>query len=153
LEFQLPVFDRNQGARSAARLEAAAAEEDRVALTAVFDAQRAAARQALEALEEAGDRFDAGWSSALELAVESAEARYALGEGTLTELLDGRRARLDALVDFEAWRMQLFAWRARLGRRSGAALTDRVLCDPSPSSSNGGGLPRGAAEPSQEASR
>lgn len=129
---ELPVFDRNQGARDAAMREATAARIEQDRLTTLLQSDRAAARQALDALEDAGSRFDQGWADALARAVESAEARYALGEGTLTELLDSRRARLNALSDFEGWRMSMFGWRARLVRRSGVEATDQILCNPSP---------------------
>ncbi len=129
---ELPVFDRNQGARDAAMREATAASIEQTRLATLLQSDRAAARRALDALEEAGSRFDQGWADALARAVESAEARYALGEGTLTELLDSRRARLDALADFEGWRMSMFGWRARLVRRSGVEATDLILCNPSP---------------------
>ncbi len=132
LQLELPFFDRAQGARGAARLEASAAEADRAALSAWLEAQRAAAIQAVEALDRAGERFDDAWRAALARTVEAAEARYAMGEGTLTELLDSRRGRLDALAAFEGWRMELMGWRARAARYSGTPIHEGVFCDLAP---------------------
>jgi len=96
LEIPVPLFDRNQGTRDAARLERRAAEEDARSLAARIQAERLAALRSLEATEAAGAQFTPQWRRALERTVEAAEARYRLGEGTLTELLDSRKARLIA---------------------------------------------------------
>jgi len=128
LSIVLPVFDR-----SGASIAAAASEE--TATLAALDrverevaAERASALQGLIVLEEAGARYTIAWTAALDGAVRSAEARYRLGEGTLTELLDGRRARLQALDGYEAWRAELFTQRARLARLSGTPIDATTLC-------------------------
>jgi uncharacterized membrane protein YccC len=95
-----------------------------------LDAQHTAALRALQALEAAGSRFDEAWIRALDQAVEASEARYTLGEGTLTELLDGRRARLQALADREYWRAEWLVWRGRVARTAGRPITEDILCAP-----------------------
>jgi len=124
----LPLFDRSGAAIAAATSEEAAraSELDRVGRS--MAAERESARQGLVALEAAGERYTASWASALDQAVLSSEARYRLGEGTLTELLDGRRARLQALDDYERWRAELFTQRARLARLSGTPIDSSLLC-------------------------
>jgi len=124
----LPLFDRSGASIAAAASEEAAlqAELDRVEREAA--AERASATQGLIVLEEAGTRYTDAWSTALDLAVRSAEARYRLGEGTLTELLDGRRARLQALDGYETWRADLFGQRARVARLSGTPIDATTLC-------------------------
>lgn len=128
LEIPVPLFDRNQGTREAARLERRAAEEDARALDTQLQAQRSAALRSLDATEAAGARFTPEWRAALERTVEAAEARYRLGEGTLTELLDSRRARLMALGDFQRWQAERVTWRARAARLSGQPITAESLC-------------------------
>lgn len=141
LSMELPLFDRNRGAREAARLEARAAGAELEGLERRLAAEQTAALQALQALEAAGSRFDEAWARALDRAVEATEARYTLGEGTLTELLDGRRARLQALSDQENWRAEWLAWRAQVARTAGRPITERLLCTPGPESPGDGGSP------------
>jgi len=124
----LPLFDRSASSIAAAASEQAAmqAELDRVERQAA--SERASAQQGLIVLEEVGTRYTEAWASALDLSVRSAEARYRLGEGTLTELLDGRRARLQALDGYETWRADLFTQRARVARLSGTPIDATTLC-------------------------
>jgi cobalt-zinc-cadmium efflux system outer membrane protein len=124
----LPLFDRGGAGVEAALAEEAAyvAELDRVERSVA--AQRESLRQGLEALEAAGARYTPDWALALDQAVLSAEARYRLGEGTLTELLDGRRARLTALDGYEQWRAKLFTQRALLARNTGEPIDAAMLC-------------------------
>lgn len=140
LSVELPLFDRNQGAREAARREAMAAEAELEGLERRLAAEHAAAVDALLALETAGSRFDERWARALDRTTEAAEARYTLGEGTLTELLDGRRARLQALSDREDWRAEWLAWRARAARSAGQPITEHILCDPVPQPDGADGI-------------
>lgn len=150
LSLELPLFDRNQGAREAARLEAMASEADLEGLERRLAAEHAAAVAAFQALEAAGSRFDEAWARALDRAVEAAEARYDLGEGSLTELLDGRRARLQALSDREDWRAEWLVWRARVARTAGRPITEDILCAPAtyPGDADGGtGLAREEVRP------
>ena len=63
--------------------------------------------------------------------VTAAETRYDLGEGTLFELLDARRTRLQALDDHASWQMELWGARTRLARLSGVAPDAAVICSDS----------------------
>ncbi|NNF29266.1 MAG: TolC family protein, partial [Gemmatimonadetes bacterium] len=89
---------------------------------------RVAAREGMVALESGGAVFDEDWFNALDRAVTAAEARYELGEGTLFELLDSRRARLQALDDYHAWLAEWWAARARLARLEGRAVDADLIC-------------------------
>jgi hypothetical protein len=113
-------------------MEVGAMEEEAQALRQSLEALLAASLRSLTAVEDAGMRFTAQWRGSLERTVESAEARYRLGEGTLTELLDSRKARLAALGDFERWRAEQLSWRARVARFSGAPMDPGSLCSASP---------------------
>lgn len=130
LGLQLPVFDRSSRAVEAAAAELSAARAERRAAAVEVEAQRTAAARAMEALQAAGARFQAGWLDDLARVVEATEARYELGEGTLVELLDGRRARSEALASRERWRAAWRIQRARLLRLSGAEATPDFFCDP-----------------------
>jgi cobalt-zinc-cadmium efflux system outer membrane protein len=127
----LPVFDRASGSVRAAshELEAAAAEAERV--QRALGAEREATKRGWVTLEEAGRLYDAIWLAALDRAVSAAEARYRLGEGTLTELLDGRRARQQALDDYERWRAQMVIQSARLARLEARPIEAALVCTPS----------------------
>jgi outer membrane protein TolC len=109
---------------------AAAAELDRIVRSVA--AGQESSRRALAALESAGTRYTDEWTDALDRAVLSAEASYRLGEGSLTELLDGRRARLQALDGYERWRADLFMQRAHLARLTGAPIDASLLCGAAP---------------------
>jgi len=124
----LPLFDRSGASLAAAASEEAAMQAELARIERQAAAERASAQQGLVVLEEAGTRYTAAWAAALDLAVRSAEARYRLGEGTLTELLDGRRARLQALDGYESWRAELFTQRARVARLSGTPIDAATLC-------------------------
>jgi outer membrane protein TolC len=130
LGVELPLFDRGGRARDAAAAELRAASAELRAVEREVESRRLAAARALAALEEAGTRFRAGWVADLSRVVEATEARYELGEGTLTELLDGRRARFEALVSRERWRAAWRIQRARLLRLDGAEATPALFCDP-----------------------
>ena len=125
---ELPFFNRGGAGVQAALAEEAASTAELDQIENAVAAEREATRQALAALEAVGARYTPEWATALDLAVRSAEARYRLGEGTLTELLDGRRARLQALDDYERWRAELFTRRADLARLSGATIDASTLC-------------------------
>jgi cobalt-zinc-cadmium efflux system outer membrane protein len=124
----LPLFDRSGASVDAAIAEedAQAAELERVERSVA--AQREAARQGVLALEAAGTRYTPTWAAALDRSVVATESRYRLGEGTLTELLDGRRARLQALDDYERWRAELFSGRARFALLAGGSIDPSLLC-------------------------
>lgn len=131
LSFDLPLFDRQSRSVDAARADALGAEAAGDDLQRALDAQRAAARGALEALTEAGRHFTSpDWGADLEASVRAVEARWELGEGTLLELLDGRRARIDAISARGRWGAQWLTARARVARLNGAPLGADLICDP-----------------------
>jgi len=132
LEVPLPLFDRQSSARTAAQIEHAAAEADLESGRRTERADRVSARTALERLEAVGARFNEAWEQALEQTVISAEARYRLGEGTLTALLDGRSARYSALADRLRWEAERWALRARWLRASGNPMSSEGLCGTRP---------------------
>ncbi len=130
LGLQLPLFNRRGGVTEAASAEVAAAQADLRAAVEAVEARRSAAARALDALDEAGAGFRAGWVEDLDRVVEATEARYELGEGTLVELLDGRRARFEALASRERWRAAWRTQRALLLRLSGGEPAPDLFCDP-----------------------
>lgn len=130
LNLELPLFNRRSAAADAAAAARDASRAQLALAEASLGAERAAAREAVMALEGAGSRFRQGWVEDLAAAVEATEARYAEGEGTLTELLDGRRARLQALASRERWRAAWRVQRARLWQLSGADPGPDIFCDP-----------------------
>lgn len=127
----LPLFDRQSRAVDAARSEARAADAEARDVRRQLAADRAAADAAFDAHSDAGSHFTApGWAADLERAVESVEARWQLGEGTLMGLLDGRRARLEALAARERWAAAWLVARARARRYGGAEPTPDLFCEP-----------------------
>ena len=113
---------------AAARSRETAALADLALVEARVAARREAARRGLDALERAGGSFTESWFTALDQTVAAAEARFALGEGTLFELLDHRRARLQALDDYARWLAEWWAARAELARLSGQTPDATLLC-------------------------
>lgn len=130
LGFQLPLFDRGSRSVDAANADLASVQADLRATVEETESRRVATRRAMEALEGAGARFREGWVEDLARIVEATEARYDLGEGTLVELLDGRRARFEALAARERWRAEWRTRRAQLLRLSGVAAIPDFFCDP-----------------------
>lgn len=127
----LPLFDRQSRAVDAAAAEARSALAEARDLRRAVASERVAAREALTALAEAGAHFtDPGWGGDLERTLDAVEARWELGEGTLVELLDGRRARLDALAARERWAAAWLVARARVDRLGGTPPTPELFCDP-----------------------
>jgi cobalt-zinc-cadmium efflux system outer membrane protein len=124
----LPLFDRGRRRVEAARNAARAAQADLASVESRLEARRVAAERRLTALEEAGTVFTGGWFASLDRSVTAAETRYALGEGTLFELLDHRRARLEALDDYAAWQAEWWAARADLTRLRGRRPDASLLC-------------------------
>jgi outer membrane protein TolC len=124
----LPLFDRGSARVGASVAEEAAAEADRRDAEQRWAAALAGAEGTVGALARAGATFDAGWFAALERTVEAADARYRLGEGTLFELLDSRRARLQALEDFHAWQAEWWHAQAEVERLRGRAAPASIVC-------------------------
>ena len=124
----LPLFDRGSRGVAAARSRERAAEAELALVQARLRADRVAAERTVAALARAGAVFTEQWFQALESAVEAAEARYQLGEGSLFELLDSRRARLQALDDYATWEAEWWEARARLARLRGIQPDASILC-------------------------
>ena len=128
LSTTLPLLDRGSARMEAARGEEMAARATERDVADRLASAQAAAGDALSALESGGSAFDDDWFLALDRAVTAAEARYELGEGTLFELLDSRRARLQALDDYHAWLAEWWAARAYLARLEGRTLEGHLIC-------------------------
>lgn len=124
----LPLFDRGSRRIDAARAEYQAASEEAAAVEADLLARVVAARRSLRALESAGRGFNEAWFASLEQTVTAAEARYELGEGGLFELLDSRRARLEALDDYSVWQAEWWYARVALERLEGRELDASLIC-------------------------
>lgn len=128
-DLDLPFLSRGRAATEAARADAQAAQAERDDLAWRLEAEQGAARAAVQELEAAGSRFDAMWRADLERTLSAAQTLYNAGEGSLTELLDARRARLSALDEYEIWRAERRLARARLARSAGAEIDASLLCD------------------------
>ncbi|MEZ4422036.1 MAG: TolC family protein [Gemmatimonadota bacterium] len=128
LSTALPFFDRGTRRLAAARADEDAALAELRAAESMQSAALAATRQRLTLLEDAGRAFDAAWFDQADQAVTAAEARFSVGEGTLLELLDSRRARLQALDDYHAWQSEWWAARVDLARLEGRAPDATLLC-------------------------
>lgn len=128
LSTQLPLFDLGARRLSAARAQEQAALADQEEQASRWVAGHAAALNTLAVLQAAGESFGQQWRLDLEQTVTAAEARYELGEGTLVELLDSRRARLQALDDYHAWLAEWWGARTELARLEGRPLDASLLC-------------------------
>lgn len=124
----IPLFDRGSDRIVAAEAERQAAAIEVTATEALLAAHAASARQRLNALSEGGRGFTATWFDALERTVTAAQARYDLGEGTLFELLDSRRARLEALDDYAAWQAEWWQSRVVFARLQGREPSATSVC-------------------------
>jgi len=128
LATQLPFFDRGGervGASIADENSAVAARRD---VEERWGAAQAGASAVLASLERAGAHFDQEWVQSLAWTVSAAEARFRLGEGTLTELLDSRRARLQALDDYHVWQAEWWAARIEVERLEGRPVPASAIC-------------------------
>ena len=125
---RLPFFDRGGervGASIAGENSALAERRD---VEERWAAERASASAVLASLERAGAHFDGRWFESLERTVSAGEARYRLGEGTLMELLDSRRARLQALDDYYMWQAEWWAARIEVERLEGRLAPASAIC-------------------------
>ena len=96
LQSEIPILDSKKGLEDRARADAAAARERERASNAVLSAEYDRQRETLRARREALRRFEAEVPATQGEFLEMAESAYRLGRGTLFELLDARRTRLDA---------------------------------------------------------
>jgi cobalt-zinc-cadmium efflux system outer membrane protein len=128
LATHLPLFDRGSARIGASVAEEIAAEADRRDAEQRWAAALAGAQGTVAALARAGATFDEGWFAAVDRTVEAAEARFRLGEGTLFELLDSRRARIQALEDFHTWQAEWWQAQAEVERLRGRAAPASIVC-------------------------
>lgn len=128
---QLPWFDRGGRRLEAARARRTAAEADASDARRRLESEMAARRAALEALTLAGEPFRTSvWDRDQATVVEAARARLELGEGSLMELLDVRRARLQALEARERWAAEWRAAQAAVFTIQGREPVAALFCDP-----------------------
>ncbi len=128
LSTDLPLFGRGTRATSAARAEVSAAEAEASSASERLAAEVVSTRKAVEALADAGRVFDAAWLEGLDGMVEAAETRWALGEGSLFELLDARRARIRAIDDRARWQLDWWTALADFERARGRTPGPEVFC-------------------------
>jgi outer membrane protein, heavy metal efflux system len=128
LAFDLPFSPGNTRRTAAARDERDATAAERSALERDLAAERAATAARLQALEAVGALFSAAWSAALDLSVSAGLASYQLGDGSLGDLLQTRRARLEALRDHTNWLAETRVTRIQAARFENRPLDERALC-------------------------
>ena len=124
----LPIFDRGGERIGASIADENSAIAERRDIEERWTAARVGARGALDALARAGAYFDGDWFESLEQTVVATEARYRLGEGTLMELLDSRRARLQALDDYHTWQAEWWQARLEIERLEGRPAPASIIC-------------------------
>lgn len=98
LQSEIPILDSRKGAEDRARADAAATRERARAANAELAAEYEKQREVLRARREALRRFEGGVADMQGSFLEMAESAYRLGRGTLFELLDARRTRLEATL-------------------------------------------------------
>ena len=98
LQSEIPLLDSRKGLEDRARADAAAARERERAANALLAAEYEKQRETLRSRREALRRFETAVPIAQGEFLEMAESAYRLGRGTLFELLDARRTRLEAAV-------------------------------------------------------
>jgi len=129
VSLELPLLRSGAAAHESARFQAEAAEALRAELERRVTAQRSGTDAALTALAVAAPAFDASLLDDLDRAVRAQQARLAQGEGTIAELLDARRARVNTLNEFAEWRAMRAELRARRARLAGRPVDAQVLCE------------------------
>jgi cobalt-zinc-cadmium efflux system outer membrane protein len=98
VQSEIPILDSRKGAEDRARADAAATRERERGANAVLAAEYERQRDVLYARREALRRFDGETADPQGSFLEMAESAYRLGRGTLFELLDARRTRMEATV-------------------------------------------------------
>jgi cobalt-zinc-cadmium efflux system outer membrane protein len=98
VQSEIPILDSRKGAEDRARADAAATRERERAGNAALAAEYEKQRDVLRARREALRRFEGETSETQGGFLEMAESAYRLGRGTLFELLDARRTRMEATV-------------------------------------------------------
>jgi outer membrane protein, heavy metal efflux system len=129
-EWELPLFNRRQGAVDEAVSRVRGSEDAFREAERRWVAERATTLRQLDALAAAGAMFDDAWHAALALTVGAAEATFTAGEGSLEEVLQARRARLASLEDAFAWEAELRRARLALDRSQGLLPAETLFCSP-----------------------
>lgn len=128
IQVGLPIPGRERTVARAADREARARALEHRWTAKEVEAAHSGARAALDLLEAAGAGFDSAWLQALDRTVEGATARFEAGEGSLVDLLESRRARLEALDDFESWKAELRTERLRVAALEGGPVDVNLFC-------------------------
>lgn len=129
LSMELPLLRSGAAAEASARFQAEAAEALRADLERRTAAQRAGTDAALVSLAQAAPAFAATLLDDLDRAVRAQQSRLDQGEGTIAELLDARRARVNTLNEYAEWRAMRAELRARRARLAGRPVDAQVLCE------------------------
>ena len=129
VSMELPLLRSGAAAEESARFQVEAAESLRVDLERRVAAQLAGADAALASLAEAAQAFDKLLLDDLDRAVRAQQSRLEQGEGTIAELLDARRARVNTLNEYAEWRAMRADLRARRARLAGRPVDAQVLCE------------------------
>lgn len=129
LSMELPLLRSGAAAEASARFQAEAAEALRADLERRTAAQRAGTDAALVSLAQAAPAFAATLLDDLDRAVRAQQSRLEQGEGTIAELLDARRARVNTLNEYAEWRAMRAELRARRARLAGRPVDAQVLCE------------------------
>jgi cobalt-zinc-cadmium efflux system outer membrane protein len=129
LSMELPIMRSGAAAQATARFQADAAKAQLAELEQRLQAQRAGTDSALATLAAAGVAFDTALVADLDRAVRAQQARLVQGEGTIAELLDARRARVNTLNEYAEWRAMRAELRARQARLAGRPVTEQALCE------------------------
>jgi outer membrane protein, heavy metal efflux system len=129
-EWELPLFNRRQGAVDEAVSRVRGSEDAFREAERRWVAERATTLRQLDALAAAGAMFDDAWHAALALTVGAAEATFTAGEGSLEQVLQARRARLASLEDAFAWEAELRRARLALDRSQGLLPAETLFCSP-----------------------
>jgi len=98
VQSEIPILDSKKALEDRARADAAATRERERAANAALAAEYEKQREVLRSRREALRRFEAEVADDRGTFLEMAESAYRLGRGTLFELLDARRTRLEAMV-------------------------------------------------------
>jgi cobalt-zinc-cadmium efflux system outer membrane protein len=98
LQSEIPILDSRKGLEDRARADAAATRERERAANAALSAEYEKQRDTLRARREALRRFEGEVPGDQSAFLEMAESAYRLGRGTLFELLDARRTRMEASI-------------------------------------------------------
>jgi len=127
---ELPLLDRRGGQVEAARARVRASQEDLRGAQLLWSWERSLWRERARALGTAGEAFDAEWQEALQVTAAAAEAAFREGEGTLEQLLQARRVRLESLEEAAAWEAELRQARTSWYRAEGWMPDDALFCSP-----------------------